>query len=553
MAEVGDVLLGKYRILRRIGLGGMGSVWEAVHEQIGKRVAVKILHPDMSLKPDLVARFTREARAAGAIGHSSIIDVYDIGTSDEGAPCLVMECLKGQNLAQVLKRVRGPIPDMGLSLYVVCQTLSALEAAHDKGIIHRDLKPDNIFLVQSGQFLPDIKLLDFGISKMIVPGTPDDRLTQTGTIMGTPFYMAPEQARGRKEVDHRVDIYAMGVILYECLTGQVPFWAENTFALVYEILNSPLSPPRALRPEIPEPIEQAVLRALSRDPAERYQRAFQMLEGLFPLLADQAKGRISLPQQMMDTSEVAGTIDSVPGLSLGISALGSSPPASGASSNVASSRPGLVSSPPGSVPATRLSSSATSPEPGTPMGWTVSGEIALATRPKLKLIIGAVVAAVVVLIGGVVVAAAVLLDGDDDEPEAARSAVVAQASEPVEAQPAAASVEATTPPPTAAASPRSEPVAITLEGVPEAARVFIDDELVEGLELRQPRSSEEHTLRIEAAGHQAFTDVITFDQERTIEVALEPIEAPRQRPRRRRPAKQRRSHRGVPNFDTSFN
>lgn len=498
MPDIDDVLLGKYRLVKKLGAGGMGAVFEAVHEQIGKHVAVKVLHQDLTQKPELVARFTREAQAAAAIGHKAIIDIYDIGNSSDGSLFLVMEFLQGQNLAQALQQAGRPL-DVNHALYVACQVLSALHSAHDKGIIHRDLKPDNIFLEQTGQLYPDVKLLDFGISKMLDEGAPEDRLTRTGTIMGTPFYMAPEQARGRKELDHRVDIYAMGVILYEALLGRVPFWADNTFALVYEILNTPLTPPRVLRPDMPEALEQIIVKALSRDANDRYQRSQEMLFALMPFLDDLARGLISLPQDVIAKGGPGG-VDSVPGMSRGPSGAGMPTPSGAIATVGMSPAPSGVGVPtPSGVIAT----------PGTPMAWTgsPSGVDSPPSKSKLGVIIAIAAVTLLVVVGGII-GLVVMLSGDRDE--------VAQPPPPVMAG-GDDTTSTTQPDPTPDVA---EEVAITLEGLPEGARVTLDGSAVEGEVVRLPRSEDERELRIEAPGLEPFTQRLAFDQDRTVTVAM---------------------------------
>ena len=212
----------------------MGAVFEAENTALGRSVAVKVLHPAQARKKVAVKRFHQEARSAGAIGHPNICEVYDLGTLDDGSPYLVMERLVGETLADRIQSEGGlPFDDV---IEVVTQVLSGLVAAHEKGIVHRDIKPENIFLTKRVGCPPLAKLLDFGVSKMISPihneKDEDLDLTRTGMVMGTPFYMSPEQARGDRNLDARVDLYACGVILYEALTGRRPFTAANYNALL---------------------------------------------------------------------------------------------------------------------------------------------------------------------------------------------------------------------------------------------------------------------------------------------------------------------------------
>ncbi|MBN1774275.1 MAG: serine/threonine protein kinase [Deltaproteobacteria bacterium] len=225
MDRTGQIVGEKYRLSRLIGEGGMGEVYEAQHTIIGRRCAVKFLHPEMARQAEVVTRFVREAQAASAIGHRGIIDIYDVGTTPDGAPYLVMEFLEGASLGGRLE-TSGRLP-VHTAVEIVAQVLSALRVAHQRGIVHRDLKPDNIYLVESPGSPMVVKLLDFGISKMTVVGDGQQRMTQTGAVLGTPVYMSPEQAAGRSDADHRLDIYAMGVILFELLTGRLPYGGTN--------------------------------------------------------------------------------------------------------------------------------------------------------------------------------------------------------------------------------------------------------------------------------------------------------------------------------------
>jgi eukaryotic-like serine/threonine-protein kinase len=271
---VGATLAGRYLIVRRIGEGGMGAVYEAKHTLIGKRVAVKVLLEKFISKSDFVARLLQEARLASSIGHENIVDVTDFGTTDDGRSFVVMEFLDGESLAQLVIR-EAPLP-VERSLRIARQVASALGAAHAKGIYHRDVKPENVYLVRRGD-ADFVKVVDFGISKAVKQGTEDPaeqyRLTHTGLLLGTPLYMSPEQARGEEDLDHRVDIWALGVMLYECLTGEVPFRANNYLGIISQVLTHEAPPPSQLRPElgIPDAVESVVMRAMDKERARRYQ------------------------------------------------------------------------------------------------------------------------------------------------------------------------------------------------------------------------------------------------------------------------------------------
>ncbi len=276
---IGRTIAGKYKLTKCIGQGGMGTIFEAEHTLIGNRMAVKLLHEPFAASREPVQRLYREARATGTIGHPNIIQIFDVGESAEGTPFLVMELLKGESLGDHLERT-GPC-SLGFVLDVGIQILSALHAAHSAGIIHRDLKSDNVFLEETANGDPcQAKLLDFGVSKFISQDEDALKLTQTGSILGTPYYMSPEQASGMKDLDFRLDIYAAGVILYEMLTGTVPHAASNYNALLMEIITSDVRPFAWQRPDVPQALEEAVLKAMSRDRRNRWQHALDLMEEL---------------------------------------------------------------------------------------------------------------------------------------------------------------------------------------------------------------------------------------------------------------------------------
>jgi serine/threonine-protein kinase len=275
---IGRTVGGKYRLERAIGQGGMGTIFAARHTVIGTRVAVKVLHEHYAEKREPVQRLYREAQATGAVGHPSIIKVFDVGETADGIPFLVMELLEGESLGEHVERL-GPRP-LGFVLEVGIQMLSALHAAHRAGIIHRDLKSDNIFLLRDPEGGIKIKILDFGISKFTTPESENLRLTQTGSVLGTPYYMAPEQARGFKDLDRRIDLYAAGVILYELLLGTIPHGASNYNALLIEIITQDVQPFRELRPDVTERLEAAVLRALARNRDLRWPDAMSLMAEL---------------------------------------------------------------------------------------------------------------------------------------------------------------------------------------------------------------------------------------------------------------------------------
>jgi serine/threonine-protein kinase len=282
---IGETIDGKYAIEGLLGRGGMGTVFEARHVAIDRRVAVKVLHAAQAQKANAVKRFHQEARAAGAIGHPNICAVYDLGTLDDGRPYLVMERLEGETLAERIA-VEGALPFDDV-VDAMVQVASALVVTHHKGIVHRDIKPENVFLTRQTSGPPLVKLLDFGVSKMMTRSTegPADEadLTRIGMVVGTPHYMAPEQARGDRDLDGRVDVYACGVILYEALTGRRPFNAPSYEALLLQILAGAPRPPTELRPALPASFELVIQRAMALGREDRYPTTAELqldLEGL---------------------------------------------------------------------------------------------------------------------------------------------------------------------------------------------------------------------------------------------------------------------------------
>jgi len=274
---LGETLSGSYRVVRRIGIGGMGSVYEARHTRMqGRRLALKIMHRELARKTELVTRFRREAEVAGLAQHPNVLEVYDVDETPEGIPYIVAELLEGEDLAQRLERVgRMSLED---TVHVVRQLCAALAAAHAVGIVHRDMKPDNVFLIGDG---PTVKLLDFGIARLTDPGAANR--TRTGVVMGTPAYMAPEQARGAK-VDHRCDVYAVGAILYRCLTGRELYNHEDPAAVLMSVLTKEPDRPRAIMPDLPEAAEIVIERAIARNPAERFQSMTELDAALASLV-----------------------------------------------------------------------------------------------------------------------------------------------------------------------------------------------------------------------------------------------------------------------------
>ncbi|MEU8587463.1 protein kinase [Streptomyces sp. NPDC048664] len=267
------VLGGRYELVERLGQGGMGTVHQGVDRQLRRTVAVKLLSSELAHDPQSRARFRREAHAAAALNHPAVATIHDVGEEpheDGPRPYLVMEYVQGTTLAEALRE--GPLP-VAEAITVACAVLDALQHSHERGIVHRDIKPSNIMLTGPGS----VKVLDFGIAKAFTEAA--TRITGSGAAIGTPAYLSPEQISGA-EVDHRADLYAMGCLLHELLTGQTPFRGESPFAVMHQHLYAEPEPVSRLRPQTPPAVETVILRALRKDPAERFTDAGDMRAAL---------------------------------------------------------------------------------------------------------------------------------------------------------------------------------------------------------------------------------------------------------------------------------
>ncbi len=261
----GELVAGKYRLERVLGEGGMGTVWVASHAITRAKVAIKFLKPEYAKRLDVVHRFIREARAAVAVRHPNVVAIHDVLQLEDGTPAMVMDYLRGESLATKLSREHKLSAETTAQLIV--PALGAVSAAHALGIVHRDLKPDNLFIAIEGDSAA-IKVLDFGIAKLTATegeAATTGALTKTGSVLGTPYYMSPEQAFGEKDVDYKTDIWAFGIILYECLTGRRPTEGDNLGQVFKIIATEAIAPPKSHEPSIPAEIDILVMQMLAKD------------------------------------------------------------------------------------------------------------------------------------------------------------------------------------------------------------------------------------------------------------------------------------------------
>jgi serine/threonine-protein kinase len=309
----GDLIAGKYRVERVLGMGGMGVVVAAMHAELDQRVAVKVLLPAMAQNPAVVTRFSREARAAAKIKSEHVVRVIDVGNTDAGLPYIVMEYLEGHDLAEVLAGSGKVAP--GAAVDFVLQACEALAEAHAAGFVHRDLKPGNLFLARRADGSEIVKVLDFGISKAAIAddvpgGGKPSSLTQTSDVFGSPLYMSPEQLKSARDVDARADVWAIGVILYELCTGVTPFDRATVAETFGSILYEKPEPVRKRAPEVPIELESAILRCLEKDAARRFQNVADLCKALFPFAENVARGSIERTARVLKRAGVA--VDSVP-------------------------------------------------------------------------------------------------------------------------------------------------------------------------------------------------------------------------------------------------
>ena len=287
--RTGDMIAGKYRVEKVLGVGGMGMVVAARHVELHELRAIKLMLSGLAARPDAVERFLREARAAVRLKSEHVAKVYDVGRLEDGSPYMVMEYLEGSDLSVILKAY-GPM-SVADAVTRVLEACEAIAEAHAAGIVHRDLKPANLFLTTAADGSPSTKVLDFGISKLMpAPGSdPGHNMTQTGAMLGSPLYMSPEQMLSTRDVDARTDIWALGVILYQLTTGVVPFAAETLTQMCAMVFQQAAAPPSQQRAGLPAAFDAVVLRCLAKQAAQRYGNVAELAQDLLPFGAEGAR------------------------------------------------------------------------------------------------------------------------------------------------------------------------------------------------------------------------------------------------------------------------
>lgn len=520
----GTVLEERYRIDRTLGSGGMGCVYEATHLLIEKKVAIKCLHREFLRDAQVVGRFRREARAATAIGNEHIVDVIDMGDLPDGTPYIVMELLIGESLGTRL--LRDPLT-IGACARVGVQIADALAAAHDQGIVHRDLKPDNVFMVRRRDHQIFVKVLDFGISKMHDDGR-NSSLTRTGMAIGTPTYMSPEQAKGLKSVDHRTDIYALGVLLYEMLSGHLPFVADSYPMLLLRIVSEESVPVSSYRQGIPGELNDLVMQCLAKDAAARPATMREIEAALRAFI--EIEDEVQLLSPRTDGYPIPATAIARPASDRAITK-----PAGGAlqaDTPVRSERPedatGQLISASTRIPFDRVA-------PPTAEARPVSASSASSWRYALLGV--ALVALLGVLAAGYSLSLGTPTDDEfasSEMPETASSEDGRTRQAPVRSLPetnGGSSVIDEALDPASPTDPNVTEVRVRIAVTPSSAKIYIDDtELPNPMDARQPRSLEPARLRAVAEGYQTLEQPIVLDEDVTLVLALARSDLPRVRP-----------------------
>jgi len=489
--SAGDTLAGRYQLEAEIGRGGFGVVFCARDTRLDKRVAVKVLAASVAEAPVALARFKQEATSAARVGHKGIVDVTDVGEDEDGTHFIVMELIEGVDLGYLL-RSEGSLP-LSRSLSIGARVAQALAAAHSKGIIHRDLKPGNILLTALGPVTDFVKILDFGVSKITQLGERSDNLTLDGQVVGTPRYMAPEQGLGDGVIDARVDVYALGTILYEMVTGHLPYSGSTHYEIIHNKLSVDPLPPSVVNPDIESPLEfeALVLKALARDPDERYASMSEFELAIRDLL------------EVVDPAAASGVRPATPTPQPRLGGGGTSSSASVSTRLVRHpTRPTRTTTPPSAVLRAR------------------AAKQAARTRRRIRLALLAGLGLVAAVVGGLVLAGKLgsAADSGDERTQPATDEHARQpdARPPSDTQP--------------------ELVEVRFALTPADARVEIDGLVSTQNPVKLPRSSDTHEVVVSAPGYKSARRTFQALVDGEIEISLEPeARRPEKSPHRPRP------------------
>ena len=500
--KAGDVVAERYEIVRFLGQGGVGVVYEAKHTTLGRSVALKTLLPHSAERESTVSRFLQEAKAAASIGHPGIVEVFDLG-QDEGLVFVAMELLEGEELTE---RINSGTPlSEGLVARIGADMADAVAAAHEQGIVHRDLKPSNVFLARKGRKRDIVKVLDFGLAKLTANDGISDSITRTGEVFGTPLYMSPEQLRNAKDVDGRVDIYAMGVILYESLCGTPPYMAETFSELVLKIATEDPTPLAELRPDLSPGLVEVVEKAMATDLEDRYQSSREICDALEVFLESIGEGARnssgSYQRSPSKPTTSSSRIGSPPSTPLLLSDLGEKP--DGAEEKT----PRAVES--ASRPPARPDSISAAP-----ISQDLTPEVEKRSGSKWMLLMAM---ALVITIG----AGLAFYLGQGSSDSAARAPASAAHPEVGASEVESSESSKATP------APNRNTIELAVRATPEKAKVFVDEAELPSNPFvgRFPRDGVSHRLRIEAAGFQPHRRIVVFDRDHSIEHELVPDEA----------------------------
>ena len=532
--------IGNYVVRAKIGEGGMGIVYLAEHPRIGRRVAIKVLHPEHGQDPRAIARFFTEAKAAYEVRNEHIVEILDFGELPDGSPYFVMEWLDGRTLATVLSS--EPSLPIERVLHITLGIAEALAAAHDGGIVHRDLKPGNIVLVERGDDPDFVKVVDFGVAKLLSgrEWSPELRTTAR-TVLGTWAYMAPEQCQGENDrVDARSDIYSLGIVLYEMATGRLPFLTEGTGMLLAHISRRP-PPPRTLVPGLPEAFEAVILRALEKEPEKRFQSVGELVVALtgMPLPARKARPVTPFPAAPAPESPRPAIVHvSAPGnITAPLWPQGATPrtPPKNLAGDIIPPLPSpfpdqvdqvdQVGENAPSTPARRsgpVEATAAPPGAGSSLNTPSGGAVPLRSSWRGVLLGGAVILAVAVLAGPLVARRYWPAPASTTPPPPAR---------PVITPPPA---PAPSPPPVVSGPPLpAAAVRLMIHTVPPTARLALDGaELANPFSGTFPRGDTRHLLVAELHQHRKQSRWVVFDRDQEVTLVLQPLPAGSRSPSR---------------------